>query len=123
MMTRLTFKIEWLLTMMLMIDPLFSNALISQINSKNSISNHQLRIQSNLIQIHINPIHISSSTGLLFKRGEQSNDEEDNWFSSWKQKLSQTFSKPTPDTGNRYHIRIKDLSGLSPRHVSMNYEQ
>lgn len=40
------------------------------------------------------------------------------WFSSWKSKLMNFSGVPVPDTGNRYHIRIRDLNNIQGRHVS-----
>ena len=40
------------------------------------------------------------------------------WFSSWKSKLMNSVGVPVPDSANRYHIRIRDLSSLQSRHVS-----
>lgn len=40
------------------------------------------------------------------------------WFSSWKSKLMNSAGVPVPDTGNRYHIRIRDLNSIQGRHVS-----
>ena len=39
------------------------------------------------------------------------------WFSSWKSKLMNSAGVPVPDTGNRYHIRIRDLNSIQGRHV------
>ena len=40
------------------------------------------------------------------------------WFSSWKSKLMNSAGVPVPETGNRYHIRIRDLNSIQGRHVS-----
>jgi hypothetical protein len=41
------------------------------------------------------------------------------WFSSWKSKLMNSAGVPVSDTGNRYHIRIRDLNSIQGRHVSL----
>lgn len=63
-----------------------------------------------------------ADSSISFKKG---GDDESNkpvgmlgWFTSFKSKLMNSAGVPVPDTGNRYHIRIKDLSNIQGRHVS-----
>lgn len=62
-------------------------------------------------------------SALCFKKG--SDDQSDKqggmigWFSDWKSKLLNSAGVPVPDIANRYHIRIRDLSSLPGRHVSI----
>ena len=61
----------------------------------------------------------SVNTELTFKRGDDSSDNNgDGIFKSWKQMFSKLFTKPISDSGNRYHIRIKNVGDLPQRHVS-----
>ena len=51
--------------------------------------------------------------------GDDGDDHKDKggWFSSWKARIASLFQEPSPDTGNRYHIRIKDVKSVPQRHV------
>ena len=49
--------------------------------------------------------------------GDDDNNDKGGWFSSWKARIASLFQEPSPDTGNRYHIRIKDVKGVPQRHV------
>ena len=49
--------------------------------------------------------------------GDGNHKDRGGWFSSWKARLASLFQEPSPDTGNRYHIRIKDVKSVPQRHV------
>ena len=61
-------------------------------------------------------------SSLLFKKTADDADSKPKgmlgWFSTWKSKLTNFSGVPVPDTGNRYHIRIRDLNNIQGRHVS-----
>ena len=60
-------------------------------------------------------------SSLLFKKTADDDGKPKGmlgWFSSWKSKLMNFSGVPEPDTGNRYHIRIRDLNNIQGRHVS-----
>lgn len=62
-------------------------------------------------------------SSLFFKKGsDDQNDKQGGmigWFSDWKSKLLNSAGIPVPDIANRYHIRIRDLTSLPGRHVSI----
>lgn len=66
----------------------------------------------------------TSNTAASLPFQQRSEDDETKskglvgWFTSWKSKLMNSVGVPVPDSANRYHIRIRDLSSLQSRHVS-----
>ena len=58
------------------------------------------------------------SSGLYFKKGGDDKSGGTPWWSSWKARLENLFAEPSTDSGNRYHIRIKNLRNLPQRHVT-----
>ena len=53
-----------------------------------------------------------------FKKASDDNKGSAPWWSSWKSRLANLFAEPSTDSGNRYHIRIKNLQNLPKRHVT-----
>lgn len=51
----------------------------------------------------------------MFNKGGSGDGEG---IKTQKAKLFEDRKTPLPDTGNRYHIRIKALNGIQERHVS-----